>query len=178
MLHLLLKWLQGSNLSQYYPYWIWTFHSQISFSGKALWWGVKAAGFIFYSQWPGQSCTYKVIQTICINCTGKFAIIDLNVALFTAAGLAQSVERLTAEREVAGSIPGAGPILRVLKITEKWRYFLCPASGWTLAWLGWPRKMAVPSPLGNVKYSVLISTFVLNTLTLNKVHFFLMGNIC
>ena len=30
-------------------------------------------------------------------------------------GLAQSVERLTAEREVAGSIPGAGPLLRVLK---------------------------------------------------------------
>ena len=34
---------------------------------------------------------------------------------FTAAGLAQSIERLTAEREVAGSIPVAGPILRVLK---------------------------------------------------------------
>ena len=32
-----------------------------------------------------------------------------------AAGLAQSVERLTAEREVAGSIPGTRPILRVLK---------------------------------------------------------------
>ena len=32
-----------------------------------------------------------------------------------AAGLAQSIERLTAAREVAGSIPGAGPILRVLK---------------------------------------------------------------
>ena len=30
-------------------------------------------------------------------------------------GLAQSVEHLTAEWEVAGSIPGAGPILRVLK---------------------------------------------------------------
>ena len=30
-------------------------------------------------------------------------------------GLAQSVERLTAEREVAGLILGAGPILRVLK---------------------------------------------------------------
>ena len=29
--------------------------------------------------------------------------------------LAQSVERLTAEREVVGSIPRAGPILRVLK---------------------------------------------------------------
>jgi len=33
----------------------------------------------------------------------------------TVAGLAQSVERLTAEREVAGSIPGAGTLLRVLK---------------------------------------------------------------
>ena len=33
----------------------------------------------------------------------------------TVAGLAQSVERLTAERAVAGSIPGAGPLLRVLK---------------------------------------------------------------
>ena len=32
-----------------------------------------------------------------------------------AAGLAQSVERLTAGRKVAGSIPGAGPILRALK---------------------------------------------------------------
>ena len=31
------------------------------------------------------------------------------------AGLAQSAERLTAEREVASSIPGAGPLLRVLK---------------------------------------------------------------
>ena len=31
------------------------------------------------------------------------------------AGLAQSVEHLTAEREVAGSIPGVGPILSVLK---------------------------------------------------------------
>ena len=32
-----------------------------------------------------------------------------------AAVLAQSVERVTAQREVAGPIPGAGPILRVLK---------------------------------------------------------------
>ena len=31
------------------------------------------------------------------------------------AGLAQSVERLIAEREVTGSIPGAGPIPRALK---------------------------------------------------------------
>ena len=33
----------------------------------------------------------------------------------TAAVLAQSVERVIAEREVADSIPGARPILRVLK---------------------------------------------------------------
>ena len=33
----------------------------------------------------------------------------------TAEGLAQSVERLTAEREVAVSIPGVRPKLRVLK---------------------------------------------------------------
>ena len=39
----------------------------------------------------------------------------LLLIFLTAAGLAQSVERLTAEREVAGSIPGAGPTLRVLK---------------------------------------------------------------
>ena len=38
--------------------------------------------------------------------------------LFSAAGLAQSAERSTAEREVAASIPGTGPILRVLKMTE------------------------------------------------------------
>ena len=36
----------------------------------------------------------------------------------TAVGLAQSAERLTAEREVVGSIPGTGPTLRVLHL--KW----------------------------------------------------------
>ena len=35
--------------------------------------------------------------------------------MIAAVGLAQSVERLTAEREVSGSIPGAVTILRVLK---------------------------------------------------------------
>ena len=39
-------------------------------------------------------------------------------------GLAQLVEGLIAQREVAGSIPRAGPILS-LKLTEKRRYFLC-----------------------------------------------------
>ena len=33
--------------------------------------------------------------------------------------VSQSVECLTAERKVAGSIPEAGPILSVSKITEK-----------------------------------------------------------
>ena len=41
----------------------------------------------------------------CILCTNQ------NLA----AGLAQSVERSTEERMVAGLIPGAGPILKVLK---------------------------------------------------------------
>ena len=35
--------------------------------------------------------------------------------VLTTAGLAQSVEPLIVEREVAVSIPGAGPTLRVLK---------------------------------------------------------------
>ena len=87
------------------------------------------------------------------------------------AGLAQSVERLTAEREVAGSIPVAEPILRVLiKITEKWRYSLCTAIS------ARPRKMAVPSPVGEVKILSPVTTFVLNTLTLKSsavVFFFL-----
>ena len=34
---------------------------------------------------------------------------------FSAPGLAELVEPLKAERQVAGSIPGAGPILRHLK---------------------------------------------------------------
>ena len=34
---------------------------------------------------------------------------------FKMSRLAQLVERLIAEREVTGSIPGTGPILRVLK---------------------------------------------------------------
>ena len=86
----------------------------------------------------------------------------------TAAGLAQSVGRLTAEREVADSIPGAGPLLRVLK------------------WLineGTPFALQVAGPSrgldDNVKWGsmvssrrrkkiivYLISTFVQNTLTL------------
>ena len=39
--------------------------------------------------------------------------------MLAAAGLAQSVERLTVEREVAGSIPGDRTNTQGLKITEK-----------------------------------------------------------
>ena len=39
---------------------------------------------------------------------------NMKIFLSTAAGLAQSIERLATEREVAGSIPGTGPTLRVL----------------------------------------------------------------
>ena len=42
----------------------------------------------------------------------------------------QSVEHLTAEWEVAGSIPVTG------HVHEKWRYSLCSASGLTFPWLG------------------------------------------
>ena len=37
------------------------------------------------------------------------------VQIFTATVLAQLVEHVTAKQKVAGSIPGTGPILRVLK---------------------------------------------------------------
>ena len=46
-----------------------------------------------------------VVACISILCTNQ------NLA----AGLAKSVERSTADRKVAGPIPGAGPILWVLK---------------------------------------------------------------
>ena len=41
------------------------------------------------------------------------------VQIFTATVLAQLVEHVTAKQKVAGSIPGTGPILSVLKETEK-----------------------------------------------------------
>ena len=44
-----------------------------------------------------------------------FHVKEVRLSYLTVAGLAQSVERLTAQQEVAGSIPGVGPLLRVLK---------------------------------------------------------------
>ena len=84
------------------------------------------------------------------------------------AGLAQLVERLTAEQEGAGSIPGTGPVLRVLK------YLRNEGTVFALQMAGPSRgsdddvEMAVPSPVGDVRIVSPISTFVLNTLTLKK----------
>ena len=41
-----------------------------------------------------------------------------------------------------------------LKITEKWRYFLCTASGETFAWLGWSRPNGGPVSSWRRKISV------------------------
>ena len=46
-------------------------------------------------------------------------LLNLPSVYLSVAGLAQSVEHLTAEWEVTGSISGTGPILRILKETEK-----------------------------------------------------------
>ena len=54
-------------------------------------------------------------------------------------------------------------ITQGLKMTEKWRYFLCTASGETFGWLGWPRKMAVPVSIRRRKIVLPIRTFMLNT---------------
>ena len=45
----------------------------------------------------------------------QFKVTILLQISLSAAGLAQLIKRLTAERQVAGSIPGAGPLLRVKK---------------------------------------------------------------
>ena len=65
-----------------------------------------------------------------------------------------------------GLISWGGTMMQGLKITEKWRYTLFTASGETFAWLRWPHKLAVPSPVGEVKIVSPFSTFMLNTLTL------------
>ena len=76
-------------------------------------------GFGFTSDWMKRwRESFKPIAS-CRKCkTNYFSTLKwkpLYETVFTAAGLAQSVERLTAEREVAGSIAGGGPILWVLK---------------------------------------------------------------
>ena len=59
----------------------------------------------------------RIVEVSVIAGSAKqgFTYVHIFLLQITAAGLAQSVERLTEEREVAGSILGAGPIFRVLK---------------------------------------------------------------
>ena len=83
------------------------------------------------------------------------------------AGLAQSVERLTAEREVAGWIPGTGSTLRVLKqLRNKGTAFTQQMARPSHDLDDHVKWRSVPSPVGDVKIVSPISTFVLNTLTL------------
>ena len=49
------------------------------------------------------------------DCKSKVWDVSALYIVPTVAGLAQSVEHLTAEWKVMGSIPGAGPVLKVLK---------------------------------------------------------------
>ena len=73
-----------------------------------------------------QRNVYVVVFLFCFFCFCIFVFVSsffffhiiFFFSLITAVGLAQSVERLTVEREFSGSFPGTGPILRVLKITE------------------------------------------------------------
>ena len=46
-----------------------------------------------------------------------------------------------------------------LKITENWRDCLCRAKGLTFTWLRWPHKMAVLSPVRDLKivFSILLA---------------------
>ena len=57
-------------------------------------------------RWPQYPAVQSIVQTIRIN---------KHLFYSTPAGLAQSVKCFTVDQEVVGLIPGAGPILRILK---------------------------------------------------------------
>ena len=56
-----------------------------------------------------------LLQPAFVWLKGMYIKFAYSECFLSAAWLAQSVERLTADLEVAGSIPGVGPLLRVLK---------------------------------------------------------------
>ena len=99
---------------------------------------------------------------ICIQTVAGF------VTLFTEAGFAQLVERFNKYWVGGRRLDSQGQTnTQGIKITGKWRYSFCTASGLTFTWLGWPRKMAVPAQVvGDVKIVSPIGNFVLDTLTL------------
>ena len=85
-------------------------HGILTVSANSMFWQGGGGG--------GTFLIFKGCNKGCLimggNKSYKIAGLTKHIILI-AAGLAQSVERLTAEGKVAGSIPGVGPILRVLK---------------------------------------------------------------
>ena len=95
-------------------------YANIRSTCKILRWGVLDGwvyiGFhITPSKFKLRNCRYSWDLISWSTRAAKNYMIFLQIFTATAAGLAQSAERSTAERKVAGSIPEAGPILRVLK---------------------------------------------------------------
>ena len=93
---------------------------------------------------------------------------NLFFVLFTVAGFAQSVERLTAEREVAGSILWTGAVLRVLKKRRNEGTPFAPQAARSPRSSDDHVKWRVPSPVGDVKIVSPISAFLQHTLALLK----------
>ena len=85
---------------------------------------VKANPCMVYHSDSQPNCINDLLETLINIFSLPLLVLTLFVLVhylnfgklwFTSSVLAQSVERVTAKREVAGSIPGAGAILRALK---------------------------------------------------------------
>lgn len=95
-------------------------------------------------------------------------VLNLFYVLFTAAGFAQPVERLTTEQEVAGSILWAGAVLRVLKKLINEGTPFAPQAARSPRSSDDHVKWWVPSPIGDIKIVSPISAFLQHTLPLLK----------
>ena len=86
-------------------------HGVLTVSANSMLWreGGRGEGIFLLFKGSNQGCLFMGG-----NKSYKIARLTKHIILI-AAGLAQSVECLTAEGEVVGSIPEVGPILRVLK---------------------------------------------------------------
>ena len=89
-------------------------HGILTVSANSMFWRGRGGGGGFYAFFLILKGCNKGCLFMGGNKSYKIAGLTKHIILITA-GLAQSVERLTAEGKVAGSIPGVGPILRVLK---------------------------------------------------------------
>ena len=84
-------------------------HGSLTVSANSMYWQAGGGGIFLIFKGYNKGCLFTGG-----NKSYKIAGLTKHIILI-AAGLAQSVERLTAEGKVTGSIPGVGPILRVLK---------------------------------------------------------------